>query len=65
MSVESPFACGHLADAIGKDGDGDAVDGILKGTFEQDLQGMDEATASSEMQGFIKDLQIPPIKNFR
>ena len=33
MSGESPFARGYLTDAIGKDGEGDAVDDILKVTF--------------------------------
>ena len=59
MSGDSPFARGELADAIGKDDKGKAVDEILKGTFKRDTQGTDGATASSEIQSFIKALKIP------
>ena len=34
MSGESPFARGGLADALGKDGEGGAVEDILKGEFK-------------------------------
>mgnify|MGYP001376809109 CR=1 FL=1 len=51
-----------LVDAIGKDGEGDIANDILQSTFERDLQGMDEATASSEMRGFLKALQTPSLQ---
>ena len=59
MSGESPFARGTLAEDIGLDGKGDAVDGILQGKFKRDLSGLDKALASSEMKTFIQALQIP------
>ena len=49
MLGESPFAQGPLVDEIGKDVEGSLVENILGGTFERDLIGMDDATASSEM----------------
>ena len=35
------------------------MDDILRGTFERDLTGMDDATALSETKSFIKALQTP------
>ena len=62
MSGDSPFTRGALADEISKDGEGEAVDEILKGSYEMDLRGKDEATSSSEMHSFIKALKIPILK---
>ena len=59
LSGESPFTRGKLADTIGKDDEGTVVDELLHGTFERDLSGMEETTASSEMTNFLKALQIP------
>lgn len=59
MSGESPFTRGQLADEIGRDGEGTAVDELLKGTFERDRSGLDAATASSEMTNSIKALKLP------
>ena len=50
MSGESSVARGPLADAIGQDGEGEAMEDILNGKFEGDMEEMDEATASSEMR---------------
>ena len=58
MSGESPFARGPLAADIGLDGEGDAVEDILKGKYKRDLSGLDEASTSSEMKNFIKVLKI-------
>ena len=35
------------------------MDDILRGTFERDLSGMDDATTSFEMNSLIKALQTP------
>ena len=47
MSGEYPFARGDLADALGKDGEGGAVEDILKGDFKYDTDVMDDIQASS------------------
>ena len=48
MSRDTPFARGPLADLIGKDGDGMAVEEMLKGTFIHDTTGLDEVHASKK-----------------
>ena len=52
MSGESPFVRGRTA-----------VDDILNGEFDIDTEGLDEATASTEMHSFIKALKIPNSKD--
>mmetsp|Transcript_20521 Transcript_20521/g.24444 ORF Transcript_20521/g.24444 Transcript_20521/m.24444 type:complete len:134 (+) Transcript_20521:2-403(+) len=42
MSGDSPFARGPLADAIGKDGEGEEVEKLLQGTFTMDKEGIDD-----------------------
>ena len=59
ISGESPFARGYLADALGKDGEGGAVEDILKGEFKYDTDVMDDIQASSEMKSFIGALKTP------
>ena len=38
------------------------MDDIVNGEFDIDTEGLDEATASSEMHSFIKGLKIPTSK---
>ena len=52
MSGDTPFARGPLTDIIGRDGEGVAVEEMLKGTFIQDTTGLDEVHASKEMKAF-------------
>ena len=59
MSGDSPFARGSISDSIGLDGKGTGVDEMLQGTFITDKEGLNEVSDSSEMQIFIKELQIP------
>jgi hypothetical protein len=57
MSGDTPFARGPLADKIGKDGEGAAVEEMLKGSFVFDTEGMDEVHASKEMTSFFGGAQ--------
>ena len=59
MSGDTPFARGPLADLVGDDGEGEAVEEILKVKFTLDIKELDEAAASSEMKSFIAALKIP------
>jgi hypothetical protein len=62
MSGDTPFASGPLADQIGKDGEGVAVEEMLKGSFVLDTSGLDEVHASKEMKAFLAALKIPVTK---
>ena len=59
MSGDTPFARAKLARAIGLDGEGEAVEEMLRGTYTLDDTGMDELHASEEMKNFLDDLKIP------
>ena len=59
MSEYPPFARGHIANKLGLDGEEKGVDEMLQGTFSTDREGLNGVVASSEMNSFIKVLQIP------
>ena len=50
MSGDTPFAQGPLADQIGNDGEGAAVDEMSKGSYTLDTSGLDEVHALKEMK---------------
>ena len=62
ISGDTPFARGSLATDIGVDGQGDKVEEMLKGTYVLDVKEMDDVHASSELQCFMKALQVPKSK---
>lgn len=59
VSGDSPFVRWYIADSIGLDSKGKGVDEILQGIFSTDEEGLNKVSASSEIQSFIKALQIP------
>ena len=59
MSGDTPFARGSLSDVVGKDGEGDGAEEMLRGTYTIDTTDMIPLTASYEMKNFINTLKIP------
>ena len=59
MSGDTPFARDTLASDIGLDGEGEAVEEMLRGTYTLDETGMDEIHASAEMKHSLAALKIP------
>ena len=62
MSGDTTFAQGPLANLVGDDGEGGAVEEMLRGKFTLDTRELDEAAASSEMKSFISALKVPASK---
>ena len=59
MSGDTPFAKGELAELIGYDGDEEAVEAILDGSFEWEKREGGNLLHSKEMHTFLKNLQRP------
>ena len=53
------FIRGPLVYMVGYDGEGDAVEEMLKAKFNLDIKELDEAAASLEMKSFVTALKIP------
>ena len=58
MSGDTPFARGSLAENVGKDGECEGVDEMLKGTYSIDNKDMTPLLASTEMKKFLSSPQI-------
>lgn len=59
MAGDSHFARGPVVDKIGLDGKGKGADEMLQDNSSTDMEGLNGVTVSSEMNIFIKALQIP------
>ena len=59
MSGDTPFTRGYIADDVGKDGEEEGVEEMLRGSCSVDNTNMTSLTASSEMKSFITALKVP------
>ena len=59
MSGDTPFARGELAELIGRDGDEEAVEALLDGTFEWGNRDGENLINSKEMYTFLAKLKRP------
>ena len=57
MSGDTPFARGVLAENVGYEGQGEAVDKMLQGAYTIHKESLDEVQASAEMASFIAVIQ--------
>ena len=59
MSGDSPFARGEMAELIGRDGEEEAVEALLDGSFDWGYREDSHLTSSTAMHTFLNKLQRP------
>ena len=63
LSGDTPFASGEIAESIGMDGRGEAVEALLEGTFDWGHREGTSLEDSKEMLIFLQKLQRPTLMN--
>ena len=63
LSGDTPFASGEIAESIGMDGRGEAVEALLEGTFDWGHREGTSLEDSKEMLTFLQKLQRPTLMN--